>query len=228
MALNAKEATGGGGFNQENLEPGTYPARIVAIVDLGLQPQSYQGEQKDPRQMMAVTYEFLDEFLKDEDGQEQTDKPRWLTERFPLFNIDADRAKSTIRIKAIDPNLGKSDGDWSKLLGEPVMVTVVLNPGKGKNADRIYENIAAVSAMRAKDAEKAGDMVNVPYIFDLDDPDLDIFLALPKFLREKIQSNLQWESSALAKLLNQKGEPAKEDAPEGTTKHEDLEGEAPF
>ena len=104
MALNAKTASSGGGMNIEPLEPGTYPARLVQVVDLGVQAQRpYQGKEKDPVQEILLTYEFVDEFLKDEDGNEETDKPRWLSESMPLFNLSSERAKSTLRYNALDP-----------------------------------------------------------------------------------------------------------------------------
>ena len=96
--LNAKRAGGGSNkdfVEQELLEPGTYPVRVVQIIDLGVQPQRpFKGEQKPPVHQIQLTYEFVDEFLKDEDGNELEDKPRWLSESFPLYNLSSDRAKS--------------------------------------------------------------------------------------------------------------------------------------
>lgn len=79
MGLNAKKAAGGSDrVAQEVLEPGVYPARLVQLIDLGVQPQRpFQGKDKPPAQEIMITYEFTDEFLKDEDGNEIEDKPRW-------------------------------------------------------------------------------------------------------------------------------------------------------
>src|SRR5690554_5331156 len=133
MALNAKNIPGGGGGNYEPMEPGTYPARVVQIIDLGLQNQRpFQGQEKPPAREIAITYEFVDEFMKDENGEDQEDKPRWLTEIMPLHNLSSERAKSTQRYNALDPNM-VYDGDFSQLVDTPCNVTVVQNPGKGKN-----------------------------------------------------------------------------------------------
>jgi len=208
MAINAAKVKGAAkkGVEQPQLEAGTYPCRLVQVLDMGVQTQRpFKGEAKAPIQEIMLTYEFLDEFLVDEDGNEQEDKPRWLSETIPLHNLKADLAKSTKRYKALDPEL-KFKGDFGQLLGMPCMVTVVINPGKGDNAGKVYTNIAGVAQMSKKQADKAPDLVNEPKLFDLDDPDLTIFKSLPEWLQEKIQGNLNYEGSALQEAL--------EDAPE--------------
>jgi hypothetical protein len=191
------------------MDPATYPARLCQLIDLGLQPRSYKGEKKDPAREIMLTYEFVDEFLKDEDGNDDPDKPRWLSESMPLFNLEADRAKSTARYLALDPTQ-EHEGDFVKLLGVPCLVTIVHNKGKG---DRVFENIAGVAPMREKDAKKCPELVNEPRVFDLEEPDMEVFLGLPKWVRDKIVSNLEFEGSELSKLLKDGDEgPGKEKA----------------
>ena len=52
MALNLNKPGGNKNFvAQANIEAGVYPARLVQIIDLGLQPQkAYQGKEKAPAQ----------------------------------------------------------------------------------------------------------------------------------------------------------------------------------
>ena len=65
---------------------GTYPARLVQMIDLGVQTRRpYKGEAKDPIQMIRTTYELTTEFMKNEDGTDDTTKPRWISEDFPLY-----------------------------------------------------------------------------------------------------------------------------------------------
>lgn len=204
MALNARnvpKAGGNKGPQQEPLEPGSYPARVVQIIDLGIQPQpDYQGEPKPPAHEIMVTYEFLDEFCVDEDGNEQEDKPRWLSETFPLRNLDSDLAKSTKRYHALDPE-EVHGGDFTALVGTPCTVTVVNKMGKGKNAGKVFNNIGAVSSMRPKDAKNAADLVNEPKVFVLDEPNVTIFKSLPQWLQDKIKGNLEFDGSALQEAL---------------------------
>lgn len=200
MAINAKKVAGGNGGNrvaQPNIEPGVYPARLVQIIDLGVQPQrEYKGTAKPPAQEIMLTYELVDEFMKDEDGNDVEDKPRWVSENFPLHNLKADLAKSTKRYHAFDPD-EVNEGDWAALIGAPINVTVVNN----KNGDKVYDNVANLSAMRPKDAANCPELVNPTKVFDLDDPDMEVFAALPKWIQDKLTSNLNYKGSVLEGLV---------------------------
>lgn len=201
----------------EALEAGGYPGRLVQVLDFGLQPQrAYQGQEKEPAHEIHVTYELSDEFLKDEEGNDLTDKPRWISETFPLYSMQADLAKSTKRAKAIDPS-NSADGDWSQMLTLPCTITVVVNKGKdGKD----YENVGNVTTIRPKDAAKLPELVNKPRFFDLTEPDLEIFNKLPQWIKDKIVGNLEYPGSLLEKLL-------KGDAPKATPKKKEAVVEAP-
>ena len=228
MALNAKNAAGGG--SPANYEPmlGTYPARLVGILDLGLQAQRpYKGEEKKPAYEIMLTFEFVDEFMQDEDGQDMEDKPRWLSERMPLYNLNAERARSTQRYNALDPS-GAYDGEFGKLVDTPCNVTVVQNPGKGKNVGKTYENIEAVSVMRAKDAAKCQPLVNAVVVFDLDDPDMDTWKLIPEWTQKIIKENLEFAGSVLANLLGDKTEPAPEKAEDASPDEGDGGEDRPF
>ena len=205
--MNAKKAPSSGAKRVEQplIEVGGCPARVVQIIDLGLQPQSFQGEEKAPCRELSITYELVDEFCVDEKGVIQEDKPRWLSERLPLKNLKAEKAKSTLRYNAIDPT-GKFDGDFAELIGQPCVVNVVHNPGKGKNAGKVYNNVGSVSSVRPKDADKIPALVNEPTVFLLDEPDVEVFNSLPEFLRDIIKSNLEFNGSALQRALEGKAE----------------------
>jgi len=201
MALNARKIKNTGsakGPKQEAMEAGTYSCRVVQMVDQGLQAQRpYKGEEKPPAYSMSLTYEFVDEFCKDKDGNDDETKPRWLSEEMPLYSLDADLAKSTKRYKAIDPQ-EVHDGDFSMLAGMGCMVTITCKPNKdGEN--RNY--ISSVSAMRAKDLAKIPELVNDAKVFLLDEPDLEVLGSFPDWLQEKIKTNLEFSGSVLEKVL---------------------------
>lgn len=188
MSMNLKDQPSAG-TRAEPLEPGSYNARVVQVIGLGLQPQEYNGEPKEPRPMVSITYELSDEFLKDEDGEEIKDKPRWISESFALYNLGSEKAKSTLRYNALDP-LSENDGDLLKIVGNPCVVTIVTNEKKGK----IYNNVSAVSAMRAKVAENLPDLVNDPVVYDPYNHDEEVFKSLPDWIQEKIKSRLDKDS----------------------------------
>lgn len=226
MALNAKEVAGKQ-VDFDPLQPGTYPTRLVGVIDLGLQPQRpYQGQEKSPAREIGVTFEFVDEFMKDEDGKPDEKKPRWITQSFAFHNLSSDKAKSTKWYNTLDPS-GKHGGDWTKLLGTPVLATVVNNTSTtGKHKGRVFENIAAIALPRDKDAEKYPALVNASVVFDLDAPDMDMWKRVPKFMQEKIKGNLEFEGSALQKLLGGQPEPAKQEAKGGKPKKQ--EDDSPY
>lgn len=202
---------------QPVLDVGNYPGRLVQIIDLGVQPQRpYQGQEKPPAHEIMLTYELVDSFMVDENGKELEDKPRWISETFPLRSLEADKAKSTQRYKALDPS-GEYDGDFSQCIGAPVNVTIV-HGGINKNTNKPYENVGNISTMRARDAEKCPELVNPPKVFDLDNPDMKVFGALPQWLQEKIKGNLHYKGSKLAAL-------AGESAPAPAPKQEEPEQE---
>ena len=222
MGLNAKKMkhTGGNksGAAQAPIEPGTYPVRVAQVIDLGLQNQRpYQGQEKPPAYELMITYEFLDEFCVDENGNEDEDKPRWLSETLPLRSLQAEKAKSTQRYYALDPN-EDLEGDFTQLVGVAANASIVQNAGKGKNVGKVYNNIAALSAMRSKDSAKAPELKNEGKVFDLDDPDVEVFNSLPEWIQDKIKDNLEYAGSELEKALT-----GASSEPESDVEEEDVE-----
>lgn len=211
MALNAKNIPSSGKqfAPQANIEPDVYPARLVQIIDLGLQPQRpFNGEDKPPANEIMFTYELVSEFMKDEEGNDIEDKPRWISETMPLRSLQSENARSTARYHAFDPE-NKFDGDFAACLEVPVNVTVVNN----KSGDKIYDNVANVSPMSAKKAATCPDLVNPTKVFDLDAPDMEVFNALPKWIQEKIRGNLNFKGSLLEQSLQKQSKEAAK--PEG-------------
>lgn len=241
MSLNVAKIKNSGGNNrveQPVLEVGAYPARVVQVLDLGVQNQRpYQGQPKPPKHCISVTYELLDAFMVDENGNELEDKPRWVSEDFPLNSLDSDLAKSTKRYMAIDPEIAFG-GDFTLLVGQPCMVTTV-NRDVG---DKTYTNVAGVNPMRARDAARAPELVNPPKVFVLDNPDMEVFLSLPEFLQERIKSNLNYQGSVLQKMVDgdyvkEKVESVRKEEPEeqeedsgvvGVEQQEEFDEDAPW
>lgn len=211
MALNARKVKSvAKGPKQEPMEEGTYPARVVQVIDFGIQEQrAFKGVAKPPAQTIYMTYEFLDEFCKDENGDDDEEKPRWLSEQFPLFSLEADLAKSTKRYKAIDPD-ENFEGDFTLLAGSTCMVTVHQYESKGE----IKNGISSVAAMRPKEAAKAPELVNPAKVFVIDQPDMEIFKSLPDWMQDKIKEGLEFNGSALDEALNGGVKPAKAAKPD--------------
>lgn len=230
MGLNAnKPQTGGKQFAaQANIEPGVYPGRLVQLIDLGLQAQKpFQGKDKAPVQEIMLTYELVDEFMKDEKGEDMKDKPRWISETLPFYGLFADKAKSTMRYNAFDPK-GDFNGDFSKAVGMPINVTVVNN----QVGEKVYDNVANIAAMRPRDAQACPELINPTKVFDLDAPSLEIFNALPKWIQDKIKGNLNFAGSNLSVALGGKPDPKQnakgEDFDIDDGKHDDAGDRNPY
>ena len=221
MALKPRKQEGTG-TTQPLIVAGTYPIRVAQIIDLGVQKQRpYQGKEKPPVQEVMLTYEFLDEFCVDEDGNEDEAKPRWLSETMPLYSLKADKAKSTNRYLAIDPQL-EFDEDFTMLAGGAANATIVHNAGKGANVGKTYMNIQSLSAMRPKDVANAPDLKNPTKVFVLDEPDLEVFSSLPEWIQDKIKGNLEYQGSVLQKALE--GPQSGSDEPQSGDDLNDDEG----
>lgn len=227
MALNAKKAKGGNGGGdrprQPNIEPGGYPGRLVQLIDLGLQKQRvFEGKEKPPAHMIYLTYELVDEFMIDEDGNPIEDKPRWISEEFPLYNLKSEKARSTQRYKVFDPDI-EDDGDWAEQLSKPCIVNIVNN----KSGDNVYDNVRDIAPMRPKEAAKCPELVNPTKLFDLSDPDLEVFRSLPEWLQDKIKNNLEYPGSPLEELLKGGSKEAKKGKakPQEAVEEDDVEEE---
>jgi hypothetical protein len=204
MGLNAKR-NGGNNKNrveQPQIESDVYPSYLVQLIDLGLQPQkAYQGKEKAPVQEIMLTYELSDCFMVDENGDELEDKPRWASETLPFYGLFADKAKSTKRYYAFDPD-ESFEGDFAQAVGMACNVTIVNNESNGK----VYANIGNVATISAKKAEKMNPIKNPTKVFDLEEPDLEVFNSLPEWIRDKIKGNLNFQGSPLQALLGKGGE----------------------
>jgi hypothetical protein len=193
---------------QAELEIGTYPCRIVQVVDLGVcfrerfdtSANKYVvDEDKSPQRKIMVTYEFVTEFIKDEDGKDDESKPRWLSEKFFLYPLDVDLAVSTKRSGAIDPT-GSFSGDWSKYVGLPCMVTIGHKPNGKAKIIQVSPPVKGLKFEELKNGSK---------VFLLDESpeeNMEIFLSLPEWVQEEVRKCIDFDSTRFGIFLNSGGE----------------------
>ena len=198
MALHAKKLkqTGGKTNSAPVLDAGNYLANVVQVIDLGLQARPpWKGQEKSNVYQYWVTYELTSEFMKDEDGEDILDQPRWVSEKINIFDRSQENSTAAKRLDALDPS-GALGDDWSQIVGLPCTLTLVNREYKGKT----YTNVGGISPpMKGFDVPA---LINEPKIFDIDDPDMEIYSELPDFLKEMITSNLEFQGSALERALN--------------------------
>lgn len=202
MALNAgnvKQNGGGNRVQQAEVDIGNYPARLVQILDMGSRPvekwdevsKSYKPTGPVMPHIM-LSYELGTEFMKDEQGNDVDGKPRWISEEWPLYNLKSDKATTTKRYNVFDPKQ-VDRGDWVKQAGKACTLTIIhTNKGKAK--------IGGVTPPMK--GMVIPELQNPIKIFDLDQPDMEIFGSLPQWVQDKIKGNVNFVGSPLDVLLN--------------------------
>lgn len=181
------------------LDPGAYDARILSIVDLGMQPGS--PSYPEPKPKLEFRFELLDEFMVSEDGTVDESAPRVFNYEV-TYNEDGymDEKANIYKIISALPN--GFELELSEMVGLPVAVMIQkYKKVSGKNAGKEDNKITAVLPMKAKDVATAGPLVNKPMFFDLGEPDLAVWGKLYKGNQYAHQDRIMASSSFAGSLL---------------------------
>lgn len=182
------------------IEDGSYPARIVQILDFGMQletdyktgePKTYDDGNPIVRHKVWVNFEFPTELIEIDGVQ----KPKWLGKE---FSVSAHEKSALYNLlKAADPkgtitNKGRNVGG---LLGLPVMVSVSSTSG-GK------AKISSVSGVPK--GMQVDSLQNPEVLFDLDGDDVATFESLPNWMQERIKDGVDFDTSRFYQVVNAK------------------------
>jgi hypothetical protein len=206
-----------------HLPTGTYIARIVQVIGLGVQErQPYKGEPKTPAPFIRITFELPYETIEitDKDGV-VTNQPRWLSKEMVFSG--ADMSTCVKWMKKLDPT-NELGGDWAKAIGKEVQVYVTATQGK-KDPKKYYNDVKDVLAVPKG--------MTIPDIYapekkmvfstrHVDENTVNNFNNMPKWLQEKITKALDFPNSALDKALNggQTPQPTPQPEPESDTDYD--------
>lgn len=165
-------------------EAGTHMARLVGIVDLGHQPGfEWQGKEIPSAYKLRLTYELPDS--KTEDG-----RPHWVHEEVK----SSDNEKSTMYMRV--RTLGGQFDNAASMLNKPCMVTLVEN-AKGYIKIDGQNGVGGVPS-----GIPVAELENPTFIFDTENPDMDVFDSFPEFIQKKVtEENLDYEGSELEKAV---------------------------
>ena len=180
MSLTVKETSGGGA---SAIEAGTYPARCVGVVDLGIQHNDFNG--KDQEKVILI-FELPTERIT-VDGE---DKPRWLSRQYTASLHE----KSTLR-QHLDAWRGKAftpaelaGFDLRNVINAPCMLTITNTEKNGKK----YADIKAVS--KPMKGMVVAELENDPILFDMEADDaLAVFETLPAWMKDIVERSPTWE-----------------------------------
>jgi hypothetical protein len=217
------------------LDEGVYPARILSIVDLGMQPGSPQYPEEKLK--LEFRFELLDEFMLDEEGKVLTDKPRVFSYEV-TYNADGymnEKANIYKLISAIPEGFTMS---LSEMIGTPVNVMISKYIKKsGKNAGKEDNKVVSVLTMKAKEVAAAPALINTPLFFDMAEPTMEAWNKLysgNKYAqRDRIMASSSFQGSLIQKMLGATPEEVsdsnEDDAPNELVDEDvDLDADVPY
>lgn len=180
---------------KEQPQEGTHVARLLGITDLGHQDGFiYQGKPIESSWKMEFTYELVNHTM--EDGRpfvvsEDITNKDWEDEKTGRASTLVARAKSLCGSKDYKAAMK----DLTKLLAKSCMVSVSIN-------DAGYSKIRGQAAVGSVPfGMEVKELHNDTYFFDMDEPDMDLWEAMPEFKQNKIKSALNFNETTLAKEL---------------------------
>ena len=189
-------ASDNGGSNFKRVPSGAFIGRCFSLIDLGTQHTDGQYGPKDQHKIQ-IAWEL---FGEDDDGNPLT--VEWEGKTMPM-TIKKSYTVSLHEKSGLRRDLASWRGrdftdeeakafDISKLIGAYCMVNVTTNENNGKT----YSNVAGLTKLPTalKDAKPAPVHKNI--IFNLDDPDMELFASFHEKLQEAIKRAPEWKKSA--------------------------------
>ena len=174
---------------RENIGNGQYPARIVQIVDWGMQENEYEGDVKVQHRVW-INFELPTKRIDIEKDGETKSMPRWLGKQYTLSSHE----QSTMykMISSIAPMFDFEEDGLEDLIGVECMVAVGTTSG-GK--DKVTGVNPPIDGMEIPELE------NDTLIFDTSDPDYDTFLKIPDWMKKEVVGAVDFEGSVVEQLL---------------------------
>ena len=180
MSMNLNNAASGGGTDIPKLALGAHPSVLVGIIDTGQQPGDvYKGKQKKPYRKIVFMFEMPGQTV--EIGGVQ--KPR-------TYSVNCNYVKGGKLekiVSALDPQ-NVHQGDITKLLGTPCLVNIVM---KEDNTDVCFGSCTGLPVGFPPP------QATLPLqLFELSNPDVEMFKTFPTWIREMILNGLDFRGSA--------------------------------
>ncbi len=174
--------------------PGNHIARCYSLIDLGRQVTNWQGQEKIQHKIL-VGWEL---FGEDNDGNPLTVQvdgsavPMTITKRYSLTLSKNSHLRTDLESWRGRPF---SEEDLQgfhvdKLLGVYCMLNVTHE--QSKDGTKTYANVSAITPLPSALKNAKPSPVHEIRIFDLDNPDMGIFVSLSDRLQEIIKSSPDW------------------------------------
>jgi len=166
------------------LEDGNHLARIVSVIDMGLQAQTdwQTKEATDPKKIVMITFETPNETItiKDKEGNEE-DKPRWISKDYTLSFHEMAALRKLV--DALNPELESLD----ELLNTPCMINI---------GSTVSNNAKIVGVSKPMKGMEVPELYGDAFQFDFSHPNMELFNGLLKWQQEKIKEALDYNGFA--------------------------------
>lgn len=200
MAFIASDASGG---DFKRVPPGVYIGRCYSLVDLGTQRVEYQGDVKYQHKIQ-VRWEL---FGEDEQGNPLTvtidgvEKPMTTSKRYTLSLSDKARLRQDlVSWRGRDFTDEEAKGfDVSKLIGAYCMINITQSESNGKT----YSNVSGLTPLPSALKTNKPAPIHRNEIFNLDEPDWELFDTFHEKLREAICASEEYVSRHGKQQVNQ-------------------------
>ena len=187
---------------REQAPEGNHTARLLGITDLGHQPGFiWMGKDIPSAWKYELTYELVNTEM--EDG-----RPFVISEEIKQNFSENPKTKKRSNLMArarslMGQDYMKVESDVSVMLGQPCSVTVEHN----ENGYAQIKGQAAVGSL-AVELMRIGvkELQNTSYVFDMNDPDMDLWESFSDFRKGKIRSALNFDETVLARTLAESDE----------------------
>lgn len=180
MSIVVKENAGG---KTAPIEAGTYPARCVGVVDIGVQ---YNEKFAKYQEKVILVFELPTERITVDDA----DKPRWVSKRYTASlsekaglrkDLEAWRGRAFTGEELAGFNL-------KNILGCACMVSIT----QAERGGNTYSDIASIS--KPMKGMEVPPLENEPILFDMDAEDAEeVIEKLPKWMRELAEKSDTWK-----------------------------------
>ena len=172
------------------VEPGTYMARCISMIEIGHVTTEFNGEKKKVHKVM-LTWELPEELavFNEDKGPE----PYVVSKTYTLSMHE----KSTLR-KDLESWRGKgfteleaAKFDITKLLGVPCLLTVTHQPGK-TDPTKTYVVVASIS--RLMKGQECPPPVNPSKVLSFDDFDWSVYEGLSDYMKDRIKESDEFKA----------------------------------
>lgn len=188
-------ATDSGGGNFKRVPQGVFVGRCYSLIDLGTQLSVGQFGEK-LQHKIRLSWELLDVDENDQpltvdvDGKEM---PMTISKSYTVsLHEKASLRKDLAAWRGKDFTEEEARSfDVSKLVGVYAMVNVAISETNGKT----YSNVAGLTALPNQLKNNKPAPVHANQLFDLDNPDMDMFNSFYEKLQDVIKKSPEWAKS---------------------------------